>query len=75
MDRQTEYLINQLRNEVEALKSQVEQLSDELNSAVKKNEVISAINLSQGGIRIQGDKIFINEDTLITDNILKKEGN
>ena len=49
-----------------ASRSQITQLTDQLNLRVQKGEVISQINISTEGILIQGKKIQLDGDVTIT---------
>lgn len=75
MDQQTELIINELRHEIHLLNTKVAQLTGELQLKVDKTDIVNQINISQEGIRISGDKIAINQDSMITENIKMKEGN
>lgn len=65
MSPETEGMIYELKREIEVLKSNVAQLSGELDTKVNKTDIINQINISQEGIRISVDKITINSETMI----------
>lgn len=58
---------------VEKLERLVSQLAQELALKVDSNKVVNAINISPEGIRIVGDKIEINGETLIEDGALLRK--
>ncbi|WP_405101763.1 gp58-like family protein [Oceanobacillus sp. FSL H7-0719] len=64
--------INKLREEMEILKDDLDviysyahSLERAFDTKVSRNEIISAINLSKEGVRIAGDKIHLDGETLI----------
>ncbi|WP_040981095.1 hypothetical protein [Oceanobacillus jeddahense] len=61
-----ELRMQKLEKQVSALTRIVSSIEQTQVSKVDKDEIISAINISQEGIRIIGDKININHGTLYT---------
>ncbi len=63
-----ELRIQKLETKVSDLEGNLSNVTQALSSLqnlkVNKDEVVSAINISQEGIRITGDKLNINESTL-----------
>lgn len=66
--------LDRLEKKVSELQTIVGQLQSELNNKVDKDKVISSINVSPEKIRITGDKIEINGETLIEDQALNRKG-
>lgn len=53
-----------LETHIDSLQIQINDLEIDLDRKVSRNEVISAINISEEGIRIKGSKIIIDGHTL-----------
>lgn len=56
---------------IEAVSSQISQLSDAINLRVAKGDVINQINLSTEGILIAGQKVHITGQTTIDNAVIK----
>lgn len=63
--------IEELQSEVVSLTSQITLLAHALAEKVDKKEVISAINLSEEGIRINAGKIQIGAETMIAEGSIQ----
>lgn len=61
----------QLTVENKAEKSQITQLSDQINLRVSKNDVVNQINVSNESILIAGNKIQITGQTYIENGVIK----
>ncbi|WP_086349940.1 phage tail protein [Candidatus Enterococcus clewellii] len=61
----------QLTVENKAEKSQITQLSDQINLRVSKNDVVNQINVSNESILIAGNKIQITGQTYIENSVIK----
>lgn len=57
--------IRDLKSQVTTLTQIISGLQLQLNNKVDKNEVIASINISDEAIRIIGDKIHVDKNTLI----------
>lgn len=75
MDTHTNEEIAKLKAEVAKLEGRLHQMAHAINLKVNKQDVINQINISPENIRISGNKITVNEDSMIANNIFKKEGN
>lgn len=59
--------ITDLNGQMSSVQSSITQLADEIDLKVSKDGVISAINLSPEGVKIQGDKIDILGNAVFSD--------
>jgi len=68
--KELEKEIQTLKGTVLVLQSQISTLSGDVDLKVNKDEVIDAINTSSEGDRIKGNKIHIDKDTLIDNEVI-----
>lgn len=63
--------VDALTNQISSAQSQINLLSDQIQLKVDKNGVISAINVSSEGVRIDGAKVRITGQTTIDNGVIK----
>ncbi|MEI3596913.1 MULTISPECIES: hypothetical protein [unclassified Oceanobacillus] len=63
--KELELKIKDLEGKISTLTQASGNLQSQINTKVDKNEVISAINISEEGIQIKGNKIHVDRTTLI----------
>ena len=63
--------VDALTNQISSAQSQINLLSDQIDLKVDKNGVISAINVSSEGVRIDGAKVRITGQTTIDNGVIK----
>ncbi|WP_152679999.1 hypothetical protein [Niallia circulans] len=64
MEKRMKELEVKLSNLESAITTLEQTMSSLINQKVSKNEIVNAINISTEGIRIKGDKIQIDKNTL-----------
>lgn len=64
MEKRMKELEVKLSNLESAITTLEQTISSLINQKVSKNEIVNAINISTEGIRIKGDKIQIDRNTL-----------
>ncbi len=62
--KELELKIKDLEGKISTLTQASGNLQRQINTKVDKNEVISAINISEEGIRIEGNKLILNDETV-----------
>lgn len=57
--------VKDLEGKIATLEQMVSSLSMAVNNKVDKDNVIAEINISEEGVRIKGEKIHLNNETLV----------
>lgn len=72
--KELEGQVQTLLTEIDRINGQLNEMSSNISLKVSIDGVISAINLSTEGVRIAGEKIQVDRETLIEDNTLEGKG-